>query len=281
MSLEGIDVSRWQTITPSLEGRDFLIARACYGALADGTFARHVAAAKAAGVVTGAYLFGRHGRVDDQVATFVRQVRRVGGVELLAVDLEADGLDNPGMTQLEAARAIGGIRFALEQPVGLYHSTSGYPSDALGADWRWVADYRGSEPPIAWDIWQYRGSPLDLDRFDGTRDELVSLGGTMQPAPITDQTPLEVRIPPGATLFDVDGRTVLRTSPGSPQWRPSPYEQGGKRAIFSPGPPIVLVAVGPEDKRPIPTPTPSCDDVVDAALEAAAERAAIAVRARP
>ena len=87
------------------------------------------------------------------------------------------------------------------------------------------------------------------------------------PAPITDQTPKEVRIPAGANLFDVDGKTILRQSPGSPAWRPSPYEQGNKRAIFSPDPPIVLIAVGPADIRALPAPAADCTAAVKAATD--------------
>lgn len=94
----------------------------------------------------------------------------------------------------------------------------------------------------------------------------AATGGTdVTPAPITDQTAMEVRIPAGANIFDVDGRTILRQSPGSDAWRPSPYEQGGKRAIFSPDPPIVLLALAPADIRPIPT--PDCKADVNAALD--------------
>jgi hypothetical protein len=92
-------------------------------------------------------------------------------------------------------------------------------------------------------------------------------GGDVTPAPITDPTPMEVRIPAGANIFDVDGKTVLRTSPGSAAWRVSPYEQGGKRAIFSPDPPIALVAVGAGDKRDVVVPATDCTAAVAAEHE--------------
>jgi hypothetical protein len=182
--LAGVDVSRYQTTTPSLAGVDFLIARATYGDIRDSMFAPHIRAARDAGLVTGAYLFGRsaqHVSLEGQIAAFVEAA---GDVDLYALDLESDGPTGTGMTNAEARFVLDGLAAALHRPVGLYHSTSGYPS--LGQAWRWVADYRPlDEPPIAWDIWQWTsfvgGVHLDRNRFRGTRAELVAMGGRKDP----------------------------------------------------------------------------------------------------
>lgn len=173
--LQGIDISHWQETTPGLGGVDFLIARATYGTAPDDRYRRHVANARARDLVVGAYHFGRRGDVAGQVEAYVKAA---GDVDLYVLDLEADG-DDPPMTKAEARDWIVRARTALDgRPIGLYHSTSGYPPDALGADWRWVADYRRiQKPPIKFDIWQWQGSPLDRDHFRGTRAELLELGG--------------------------------------------------------------------------------------------------------
>lgn len=234
--LEGIDVSKYQISTPPLAGRAFLIARATYGNSRDTMFPRHISNADAAGVVTGAYHFGRSGKsvpIADQVAAFLAAVT-LAPVDLLALDLESDN-SGPDMTNAEATTFIRAIQ-ATGRKIGLYASTSRYPLDALGADWRWVADYRGISPPIDWDVWQYRGSPLDLDRFDGTREQLLALGGDVTPLSITSEVPTEVQVPKGTPYLDLDGKTVLDADGPSANldWRPSPFSiVPGLHAIYA------------------------------------------------
>jgi len=164
--IEGLDLSRWQATTPSLVGFDFLIARASVGLQADSRYGMHIIAARRAGLVTGAYCF-LYGQlsIGDQVAAFLAAA---GEVDLYAVDIE--GADAPTKAQTAAAIAL---IHAAGKGAGLYHSDSGF-FDA-GQEWDWVANW-SAEPARPWDIWQHRGSPLDLDRFDGTVDELRTLG---------------------------------------------------------------------------------------------------------
>jgi hypothetical protein len=289
----GIDVSAHQESTPALAGYGFLIARAAYGSHLDGRFPQHIAAARARGLVTGAYLFGRSvDDVADQVAELRAAIAAVGGVDLVALDVERDG-SNPAMTEHQARAFIAAIQ-ATGQPIGLYHSTSGYPPDAWGADWRWVADYRPiDEPPIPWDVWQKRGSPLDLDRFDGTADELRSLGGRTMEIPVKATDGQLINIPDGTTILNVDGSKRL-TAKGDRRGVVSPFSTvtpGGTRVraiVWSrpdPDPDLLLGVytsaveiVGP---WPAPPAVVDCTDAVSRELEAAAARAAEAVRTRP
>ncbi|HET7029964.1 MAG TPA: glycoside hydrolase family 25 protein [Candidatus Limnocylindrales bacterium] len=175
--INGIDVSRYQDSTPSLAGVEFLIARATYGTAVDLRYLQHIQAAERAGIVTGAYHFGRAGVISpiaSQVGTFLKVA---GDVDLYALDLESDG-SNQAMSPAEARDFIERVQ-STGRACGLYHSTSGYPD--VGQDWRWVADYRPiDEPPIAWDVWQWTsfagGIHLDRNRFRGTSAQLRALG---------------------------------------------------------------------------------------------------------
>jgi hypothetical protein len=166
MTLRGIDVSKWQTATPSLAGLDFLIARASIGTTTDPMYAKHIANARAKGLVVGAYHFGyTEVPMASQVDTFVRAA---GDVDLYAIDVEGTHAPTPSQTR----QFIAGMH-ARGKRCGLYHSLSGFFD--VGQDFDWVAKW-SSTPPAKYDIWQYRGSPLDLDRFEGTRAELLRLG---------------------------------------------------------------------------------------------------------
>ena len=167
----GIDVSRWQTTTPALEGLSFLFARATYGTTRDEAYAGHIAHARAAGLVTGAYHFGRRGGPAEQAGAFLAAA---GDVDLYALDLESDGA-GPSMTLEEARVFMTAVRQAGHQ-VGLYHSLAGYPA-LLGQDWAWVAAWRSSPPDIPWRFWQTRGSPLDLDQYHGSPAALLAWVG--------------------------------------------------------------------------------------------------------
>lgn len=267
----GIDVSAHQASTPALAGLSFLFARATYGTARDPMFAAHVARARAAGLVVGAYHFGRATNVDDQVTAFLQAVVAAGNVDLLALDLEADG-GNPAMSSTQARAFLAGVQ-ARGRRIGLYHSTSGYPS--LGQDWRWVADYRASSvdaggPPVAWDVWQYRGSPLDLDTFRGSPDELrafVDRMAAVTPAPITDEHELVITCKDGHAWYELDGTTRISTGHTALPARRSPYGVGTKRAMFATVDGhrrIVLVTPATAAPPPIP-PAPDCTQAIAAA----------------
>lgn len=178
MAVEGIDVSTYQATTPSLTGRQFVFARASIGKYLDDRYAMHARNVRAAGKVLGAYHYVRDEiAASDQVATFLSAAV---GADLLALDLEgADG----GAAGRTVARTMIDRLHALGRQVGLYHSESGYPE--LGQDWRWVAHWGVAAPGIPWQFHQYRGSPLDLDRFHGDLAQLQAFvagnkpGGTM------------------------------------------------------------------------------------------------------
>lgn len=209
--LDGIDVSAHNGVY-STAGQDFVFIRACYGVLKDTRYDQHFAQAKAAGVVTGAYCFGRNMDATDQAD---RLLEIGGACDYLFLDREADA-GHPTMTVPQARTFIRHLHDKGRR-AGLYASESGYPSDAFGADYRWVANY-SRKPSIPWNFWQYSGTSLDRNYFDGTLDQLRALAGTapgQPPAsagePMTNLFPLTAR-----RVVDLPKGTVLQKTPGGP-----------------------------------------------------------------
>lgn len=203
MAVLGIDISHHQATTPSLEGLGFVFVRATYGLMPDRRTATHAAAVRAAGLVLGAYHFGRAGDPAAQAEAFLA---RVGDADLFALDLEADGR-GPSMSQAEARVFLRAVQVS-GRSCGLYHSDSGYPS--LGQDWNWVARWSPNPPSRRWAFWQYRGAPLDLDRFAGSDADLALFAGRARPVvyrlTISQRTPVHAS-PGGARVGTVSRAT--------------------------------------------------------------------------
>lgn len=198
MAVLGIDVSHHQEHTPDLTGLSFLWARATYGTNVDDRFVQHTTAARQAGLLVGAYHFGRHGSPVAQARAFLQAA---GDVDFYALDLENDA-GSPDMTRLEARAFIAAVQ-AAGHKVGLYHSESGFPW--VGQTYNWVAKWSATPPAIAWTFWQYRGAPLDLDRFNGTTAALAALAGRLLPDTSTEDPMIPISknsVPTHA--YDVD-----------------------------------------------------------------------------
>lgn len=228
MSLEGIDISAWQEITPSLVGRSFVIARACYGAGTDDRYEMHAANVRSAGLALGAYAFGVNPSeypdwpIADQAAALLGIGR---DADFLVLDFEKEsGLAR--ITQAQARQFISIVHVA-GRMIGLYASrdifrlADGSTLD-LGQDWNWAACWGCASPGVVpWTFWQYRGSPLDLDKFNGTQAQLDALaGGDM--LPVTDPTPKLISTPAGLRIYSLSG-TLVETLKNSYDERLSPY----------------------------------------------------------
>lgn len=208
MTLAGIDVSSFQSGTPPLAGLSFLFARATYGTAADTRYAMHIANARKAGLVTGAYHFGRGVEsIGVQVAAFLAAAK---DADLLALDLESDGA-NVGMTNAQAAQFIAAVQ-ATGRTIGLYHSASAYPT-SLGQDWRWIASWTASPPALAWQFWQYTDKPVDGDRFNGDQSALLLLAHPTSAGPVqgVDDVPITRIVAEDWTPDGVNG--VFRDTP--------------------------------------------------------------------
>lgn len=168
-TLQGIDVSHYQAVTPPLAGLSFLFAKATEGVtFVDPLYATHTAAARAAGLVVGAYHFGV---ADDGAAQARAFLAVAAAADLLALDLETSAAP---MTNAQATAFIAAVH-AAGRKVGLYHSLSGFLR--LGQDWDWVAKWSSVPPPLPWTFWQWQGTPLDKDAFNGDVASLRALAG--------------------------------------------------------------------------------------------------------
>lgn len=172
--IDGFDVSYANGTITSFAGQSFAFIRATYGLIRDTGWDGHYASCRKAGIVTGAYHFGvGNVNVAQQVTAFISTAHTA---DLLALDLESD--PHP-MSDAQAAEFIATVH-ARGRKIGLYHSRSGFPD--LGQDWNWVAQW-GSTPPtgIAWAFWQWTGTGLDRDHFNGDLAALHKLAGIAVP----------------------------------------------------------------------------------------------------
>lgn len=168
MTVSGIDVSRWQSSTPNLAGLSFLFARATYGTYPDIRYGMHIANARQAGLLVGAYAFGVNASVTAQVNAFLRAA---GNVDFYVLDLESDG-SRARMTDGQARAFIASVK-AKGKRIGLYHSASGFPF--LGQDYNWVAKWSPTPPTQHWTFWQQAGTTVDRDVFNGSVTALRQL----------------------------------------------------------------------------------------------------------
>ena len=202
---EGIDISAHNR-TPNFTGLSFVFVRASYGLAKDSRYDQHAAAAWWAGLPLGAYCFGRAISGKDQAN---RLLEIAPDADLHVLDREADK-GHPTMSASQAYEFVATLERAGKLSV-LYASESGYPADAFGADLRWIANW-SRMPKIPWTFWQYKGTGLDRDRFNGTVEQLHALIGW---TPIGSEDPLTNLVPLMAhRVVDLPAGTVLEKTPG-------------------------------------------------------------------
>jgi hypothetical protein len=221
----GIDVSHYQSTTPSLAGLAFLIARSSIGLYADELYPMHVANAKRAGLEVGAYHFGYRSRpIIDQARIFAA---RSAGVRFRFLDREGD----EAPTHEQARAFVAEVR-RLTGSCGQYMSESVY--DPVGEDYTWVAHYGVIAPRRPWTFHQYRGTPLDLDRYHGTVAELrawvAALPSHAPEVPMQSFTILPG--PPGSLVTKATpGIAYLRLADGSLNPVPAGYPKAWAQPI--------------------------------------------------
>jgi hypothetical protein len=220
MTVEGIDVSHHQSTTPGLSGLGFVIARACYGSGRDGMFLVHAANVRRAGLILGAYCFGRNPVYSgDSIAAQVSAFLRIGGdADLWVLDVEKDG-SLPRMSNAQAREFIDRVQQTGRES-GLYMSESVF--QGLGQNWNWVANW-SSEPRIPYRFWQNHGGPIDHNRFPGTLAQLRALV-TKEPQQPPEVVPVPTIIyqrTPATGTFTIKAGTRPRA------WRPDPKSVTG------------------------------------------------------
>lgn len=207
MVLEGIDIYEgdgaveWHRVRAA--GKSFAFVRAAYGTHADGAAAHNLAGARAAGLVCGLYHFFRQPL--DTIAQIKTMIDAAHSAGLHAGDLVPvlDVEDNPNYDGNWNAANNASYIAALHQWLDALQTEFGKPPiiytrasfwDVLGDPGGfnryplWVANYGVSYPklPSGWAsyaFWQYSesgtvdgaGGHVDLDRFNGSADDLSAL----------------------------------------------------------------------------------------------------------
>ena len=179
--LVGIDISTWQGNNTHLNDGQFCIIRSTYGIYKDNRFEQNAKAWSESGKPFGFYHFAYPNRgttPKQEAVNFIQTIKPYLGKCLLVLDYEA-----------EAHKT--GEKWALEFMDYVYNETGVKPlfytnAGALGKYPNiakkyklWVAHW-GVQNPITkpwatYTLWQYRGSPLDLDYFNGTVAEWKKL----------------------------------------------------------------------------------------------------------
>jgi lysozyme len=206
----GIDVSHYQ---PSIDwpalvraGFQYCFVKATEGlAGVDRSFTRHWKDSRQAGLIRGAYHFFRPAvPAAAQASLFIRTVRQLEPGDLPPVlDLEApeDWATIPPAHR--ASLAVAWLE-AVERHFGatpMVYLCPAFASDILRnaselARFRiWLAHHTLAEKPAvpkpwsAWTFWQYKNArapgvsvPVDLNRFNGSRDDLTALTVSAPPS---------------------------------------------------------------------------------------------------
>jgi len=198
--IQGIDVSHhngaidWPTLSTSPVR--FVFLKATEGLdYVDPTFESNLSAALGSGLVVGAYHFF-HPNADPlrQASHFLSTFDNRAEI-MTALDVEWTGTPNEwdAVNLAESCRNVRAFLDAVKMRTGrlpfLYFSpafATQYLNMLPMADIKtWVAKY-GDTPPAHYAVWQYsekgtvpgiEGSGVDLDRFEGTFEELQALAG--------------------------------------------------------------------------------------------------------
>lgn len=213
-TIEGIDVSRWQSQVDysrvARAGIKYVFCKATQGLnCVDPLFARNWAGIKAARLIRGAYHFASVQRpAIDQADFFARTVGTLGEGDLpLALDIEA--ADN--LPPIRIARWVSDFVLRLQQITErdpIIYTTASFWKDhcglvTLGNLPLWVAHYTNApEPniPRGWDnytFWQYSQNgkvdgvtgAVDRNRFRGTLADLNRLAGHVDPDFLPEPAP--------------------------------------------------------------------------------------------
>ena len=222
MSIDGIDVSHnngkpdWGKVAAA--AKVFAYAKATEGfTFKDSEFAKNWAAIKHAGMKRGAYhFFHPHTLPENQADHFCTVVGSLEPGDLPpAVDLEWTKPDPDEWPKVPAADRVGLVlRFLkrVEERLGMrpiIYSSKEWVHEfipdatALAAYGLWVADFKSKDKPLIppawkqWVFWQHtdKGSVagikggVDLDRFNGSPDDLANISKKAAAAPAPVEPP--------------------------------------------------------------------------------------------
>lgn len=198
MGAEVLDLSHWQSVTDwqpvRAAGIAGVILKATQGSgWTDPTFLSRALAAKAAGLLVGAYHFLDATNPSAQATHFLSTA---GSLPLLALDIEENGLSTGTVTVEQAAEVAMMIAARRGRAPLIYIGRSGpdgrgtgLPNPVLARCALWLPCY-GNRPalPSGWSsfaLWQYTdeshvpgiAGPVDRSRWTGSEDELRAWWG--------------------------------------------------------------------------------------------------------
>lgn len=224
-TVKGIDVSVYQgtidwTKVKTTAGVDFAFIRVSDGLhSADSKFASNWANAKAAGVLRGAYQFFEPAQDPIAQADMLIQAMGTLGPDDLSpvIDVEATGGKSPAQVAAAVDQWIVHVKAATGRQPIVYTGFYFWRDSVGGADETasplWHAQYTSAACPniaapwTTWAIWQYSSTGsvagisgnVDMDRFNGTRDQLLA-----QLAAPTPPKPCEALPAEGGIIDDGD-----------------------------------------------------------------------------
>jgi lysozyme len=191
----------------------------------DSKYKSYHSAAQQAGLLCGAYHFGRHGDGVAQADHFLHATDPHDKT-LLALDLEwvmAGNVQGDPMTLNQAERFVERLRHVTGRWPGVYTSSAFLnqyqytQSPTLQRCWLWVAEYSTAATPKIphiwndWALWQYTetgtvkgiSTKADRSRFNGSEDQLRNFwNGTTPPFPLMLCSELMMKMPVIERLFD-------------------------------------------------------------------------------
>lgn len=184
--MNGIDISSWQAPgSVNLSEYDFVIIKASEGvSITDKYHKAHYENAKAKNLLTGIYHYAHpeYNTARAEAAHFVDVIKPYIGSSILALDYEGTALSYGAIwakNWLDEVFALTGVR-----PL-IYLQGSAVPnySQVWQAGYKlWLAAWGASNPQTSpwgsYTIWQYRGDPLDLDRFNGSKEDWMKMASS-------------------------------------------------------------------------------------------------------
>jgi lysozyme len=212
-----IDISHWQNFPDfdqvAAAGVIAMIHKATEGtSYVDPNRAKNCVNAMAAGISCCTYHWLKPGNADAQIAHYLRVVDPVEG-ELMVIDYEEDGCTLHDLHEAVDALLADdrGLKVAVYSGHLLKEQLNGdYDSLLAENTTLWLAQYTTGEPSWPsgtypqWSLWQYSesgtipgisGSKVDLNRFNGSDDELLAwISPEAGPVPEPARAVVEVNI---------------------------------------------------------------------------------------
>ena len=208
IGMKGIDISSWQAPgSVDLSAYEFVIIKASEGvSITDKYHKQHYDNATAKGLLTGFYHYAHpeYNTARAEATRFVDIIKPYIGKSILALDYEGKALSygaDWAKNWLDEVYSLTGVK-----PL-IYLQGSAVPNygEVCNAGYKlWLAAWGARNPVVSpWEtytMWQYRGDPLDLDEFNGTKEDWLKLAGKSEAEEPKEQQTMVTKFWPPRTL---------------------------------------------------------------------------------